>query len=69
MEFEKIKPKYLYSFVDSIIVDLKKNLYFLIKDPGLLKTIIFVFLNLPVVSLFRSKRQVDSDIFGGRKVM
>ena len=27
LEFEKIKPKYLYSFVDSIIVDLKKNLY------------------------------------------
>ena len=44
LEFEKIEPKYLYSFVDSIIVDLKKNLYFLIKDPYLLNTVIFVFL-------------------------
>ena len=44
LEFEKIKPKYLYSLVDSINVDFKRKLSFLIKGPCLLKIIMFVFL-------------------------
>ena len=42
-EQENVKPRYLYSLVLWIICFLKKNLYFLIREPCLLKTIIFVF--------------------------
>ena len=42
-EQENVKPRYLYSLVLWIICFLKKKLYFLIREPCLLKTIIFVF--------------------------
>ena len=39
-----VNPKYVYCFTDSISLLLKKNLYFFIVAPGLLKIIIFVLL-------------------------